>query len=545
MLEKDIEILKMKSVLSEKAFGKMFPDVYQRICEYTSKFSINKWSEKKYLYMNQIEKPPVCKICGKPVEFSSSNQGYKATCSRECDLLTKSKSHKKIWENYTKEEKEARLEQAASIREEHTGYRTAFEDPKVRKKANKTILERYGTTRYISSEGKERIQKHNNEHRDEINKKISTTWSKKTEEDKYLINKKRNNTCIDKFGVNNYSKTKEFSEFMSEKSKSLWSNSNWRDKVKNTCLEKYGVVFACLAKHVQDSNGKQISRSNKEFVELLNSVGISDIELEFSIKRYSYDIKVGDILIEVDPTYTHNSTIGPIFHNKTLSGKSIDYHYNKSKFAEENGYRCIHIWDWDQLEKVVYLLMEKKRIFARNCKIKEVDLETTNEFLNFYHLQNTCRNQSIRLGLYYKDELIEIMTFGKPRYNTKYQYELLRLCTKPGYLVVGGANKLFTHFISNYKPESIISYCDNSKFSGNVYTQLGMTYKSCSKPRRHWYNMKTKQHITDNLLRQRGADQLLGTTYGKGTNNSEIMVKSGFVEVYDCGQNTYIWKKMQ
>ena len=55
------------------------------------------------------------------------------------------------------------------------------------------------------------------------------------------------------------------------------------------------------------------------------------------------------------------------------------------------------------------------------------------------------------------------------------------------------------------------------------------------------YNIKTKQHITDNLLRQRGFDQLFETNYGKGTSNEELMIMHGFIEVYDCGQLTYVW----
>ena len=69
------------------------------------------------------------------------------------------------------------------------------------------------------------------------------------------------------------------------------------------------------------------------------------------------------------------------------------------------------------------------------------------------------------------------MTFGKPRYNNKYQWELLRLCTQPKYRVVGGASKLFQYFIKIYNPESIISYCDRSKFNGSVYENIKRNQK--------------------------------------------------------------------
>lgn len=133
------------------------------------------------------------------------------------------------------------------------------------------------------------------------------------------------------------------------------------------------------------------------------------------------------------------------------------------------------------------------------------------------------------------------MTFGKPRYNKNYEYELLRLCTKSTYSVVGGAEKLFKYFKVHYTPKSIVSYCDNSKFTGNIYYKLGFTLKSYGKPSKHWYNIKTHVHITDNLLRQRGYDQLFGTNYGKGTSNEQLMLDNGFVEIYDCGQSTFTY----
>ena len=165
--------------------------------------------------------------------------------------------------------------------------------------------------------------------------------------------------------------------------------------------------------------------------------------------------------------------------------------------------------------------------------------EEAKEFINRYHLQNYAKD-SIRLGLYYKNILVSIMTFGKPRYNKNYAYELVRYCSALN--IVGGSEKLFTHFIRMYQPASVISYCDEAKFSGNTYTKLGFEPVRTGRPAKHWYNPKTKQHITDNLLRQRGFDQLFKTNYGKGASNEVLMLEAGFVEIYDCGQATYAWK---
>ena len=61
-------------------------------------------------------------------------------------------------------------------------------------------------------------------------------------------------------------------------------------------------------------------------------------------------------------------------------------------------------------------------------------------------MQGPVRGQTVCLGLIHEGELVQIMTFGKPRYNKNYQWELLRLCTNSDYNVLGGASKLFKNF---------------------------------------------------------------------------------------------------
>lgn len=99
-------------------------------------------------------------------------------------------------------------------------------------------------------------------------------------------------------------------------------------------------------------------------------------------------------------------------------------------------------------------------------------------------------------------------------------------------------------FVKTYEPNSIISYCDLSKFYGKTYEKLHFSLEKISIGK-HWYNPETNVHITDNLLRQQGFDRLLGKqywTFGKGTSNEQLMLQHGFVEIYDVGQATYIWK---
>ena len=65
-------------------------------------------------------------------------------------------------------------------------------------------------------------------------------------------------------------------------------------------------------------------------------------------------------------------------------------------------------------------------------------------------------------------------------------------------------------------------------------------YRTPTPPQEVW--SKGKEYITANLLRARGYDQLFGTQYGKGSSNEELMLKSGWLPVYDCGQYVYVFE---
>lgn len=300
-----------------------------------------------------------------------------------------------------------------------------------------------------------------------------------------------------------------------------------------TNRERYGVDYTCLI-----YQGKLVgndSTYNRSFAKLLDNSKIS-YEREFLLQKYSYDFKVGNVLIEINPTATHNTHFSP--YGECRIGKT--YHKDKSKLAKDNGYHVIHVFDWDDTDKVVRLLKSRETVYARKCVVKVVDYRDTNEYLSSNHLQGTCKGQEIRLGLYYNNQLVSLMSFGKSRFNKNYEYELLRYCASHN--VVGGAEKLFKYFVDKYKPKSIVSYCDTSKFSGKVYDTLGFKYVKTNSPRKHWYSKKEKRHITDGLLIRQGYDRLFKENHGKWTSNEELILSRGYLPVYDCGQATYIWE---
>ena len=342
------------------------------------------------------------------------------------------------------------------------------------------------------------------------------------------IKQKIKDKMHEKYGVNN---PMQYTDFISKQNKAAME----------TNMEKYGIPWFCLHEDCKNVSHSQNSKPNNLFENELNKRNINKFEREFTIENRSYDFKINDILIEIDPTITHNSTFG----YKGKEPLSSDYHLQKSKLAQEHGFRCIHVFDWDDKNKIINIIMPKTKIPARKCEIKEIDNAT--DFLNTNHIQNSCKGQMIIIGLYYNNELVSVMSFGKPRYNKKYSYELLRLCNKFDTIVIGGSEKMFKYFVDTYKPKSIISYCDFSKFTGEVYEKLGFKLVRRNSPSRHWYNLKTKKHYTDAIIRQHGFSQIINNKLAaqdnlKTSDNAILMKSAGFVEVYDCGQLTFIWK---
>ena len=309
-----------------------------------------------------------------------------------------------------------------------------------------------------------------------------------------------------------------------------------QETVVQTNMERHGVPYACMLPQCTESQGKIISGPNLKARSYLESLGLR-CSLEKRIDNFSYDIVVESIktVIEIDPTYTH-STINT--HWK--SSVTPDYHLRKTEVAAEQGYRCIHIFDWEDTHKILDMLKPRDSIYARKCHIYKLKEDVAKEFIEENHIQGNCRGQKLFLGLVYEGELYQVMSFGFSRYSRSHDIELLRLCTKQGYSVVGGASKLFKFAVEDYGLSNIVSYCDISKFDGSVYETIGMKFLRQTPPQEIW--SKGVQHITANLLRQRGYDQLFKTNYGKGTDNEQLMLDNGWLPVYDCGMKVFEYK---
>lgn len=451
-----------------------------------------------------------CTVCGKQFEINLYSKN-KETCSRKCT---------------------AALRQRTMI--DRYGKPFAQQVESIRAKSVKTNLEKFGVEHPAMSE----------EVQAKMRKTCQERYGVSTPFEMTDFQEKSTKTCREKYNVDFTSQIPGRTEKMQQTNLERYGgvapmcNQEILKRFSDRMLSEYGVPYYCMTEDCRKSQKHVISTLNRKFSELLEDCGIHN-DFEFSLGKYSYDIVIPDanILIEIDPTATHNVVNTPWSDHTDIQP---NYHKLKSDCANQHGFQCIHIFDWDDWNKVIDILKLKISIGARKCTLKKINGSVVNDFEDLYHLQGKCRGQSVCYGLYYGDRLIEIMTFGTPRYNNNYQWELLRLCTHSDYVIPGGASRLFRRFISEYNPESVISYCDLAKFSGTVYGKIGMIYGYSTSPNKYWSN-GSKKYITNNLLLQRGYDQLFNADYGKSISNEQLMLSNGWLPVYDCGQAVYCW----
>ena len=309
-----------------------------------------------------------------------------------------------------------------------------------------------------------------------------------------------------------------------------------------TISKKYGVQYAVFLNPRKSAYGPAEVSADKLPCEIdqavsdgvvLKILSLLNIEVveRYQIEDCVYSAYLPDrkLVISVDPTANNNA----------FRLESPWHHRHMTEVARQHGLNCVHIFDWDSIEKIYMLFQSRTPIYARDCTIEEVNIKEAHLFLNMFHLQNTCNLQKVRYGLYHNHQLVMLMTFGKSRYSKRFEWELLRLCSDSEYRVIGGASKLFKHFIKMHQPKSIISYCDPAKFDGRVYEAMGMKLYNDIPPTRVWSRGVAK--IRDRLLGTSGYDRIFGTNYGKAFSNEQLMIDNGWLPVYDCGQLTFTW----
>lgn len=318
---------------------------------------------------------------------------------------------------------------------------------------------------------------------------------------------------------------------------------NWHTKGTVTC-PIHGDFLVTPLNHITNGSGcpkcsHPISKWEKEVYDFIVSLGVECEQSNRNIldgKEIDIFVPKFNIGIECD---------GLRWHNEQYKDK--DYHLLKTDECKRIGIRLIHVFEdewvfkkkiWKSMFKNLFGLIDE-RVYARKCCLKEVSPQETRTFLDNNHIQGYSTSK-INYGLYYNDELVSLMTFGIPRINMGGKkedgcYELVRFCNKLDINVIGGASKLFKHFIEVNNPNEIVSYSDKRWSLGNLYSILGFVYDHDSRP--NYFYVNNMERLNRFGFRK---SVLVNEGYDKDKTEHEIMQERGIYRIYDCG--TMVWK---
>ena len=458
-----------------------YPEFYEYLYNTYNDLS---FKEMLYWYYNDIKEKPVCKNCGGPVKFINSKNGYAHHCCVKCSNSCKEK-----------------IEKTKKIFNERYGGNAPICNKNVLAKMKATNIERYGV---------ENCQQ---------NKKIKEK-TKQTTVEKYggqgngskILKEKYIETCKNIYGVDNAAKADIVKDKISKSRRKHEINTHKyivgyidSDKLICKCRCPHDSCNRCKEKEFEIESSLLANR-------LYHNIEICTKLLPYNSLTSSYELYLCEFLSRYDIKYqqnvrniiskeldiyipSHNIAIefNGIFHH-SVERKPNNYHINKFNECKEKGIQLITIWMDQYLSKidiVKSIILSKigiyeRKIYARKCQLKEVPSNIARDFYNKNHIQGFC-SATIHYGLYYNDELVSMMSFGKRSLGKGFneKWELIRYCSKLNTLIIGGSSKLFKHFLKEYNPNNVISWSSNDISNGCMYKMLGFKQENTSMS--YWY----------------------------------------------------------
>lgn len=359
------------------------------------------------------------------------------------------------------------------------------------------------------------------------------------------IKKKKIKTSIDRIGVEHHAQTHLPREIISLMHNVEWLVEQNKTKPLIQISRELGCSDSILYKILSDANIKYNTYSGyssyqNELVNLITSInGISCIQND----RKFLDGKELDIIV---PSKNLAIEMNGVYWHTEGKGKHKNYHLDKLLLCKSKGIRLIHIMDIEWVEKfdivksrIMLLFNNANRIYARNTNLRRLTLSEEREFFNKTHLQGYIPS-SVCFGLFNDIECVAAMSFGKPRFNRNYEWELLRFSNKLYTTVVGGASKLMAQFLKEHKPETIISYSDRRWNTGDIYRILGFNFSHSSLPS---YSYVDGKEMYNRMLFRKNLLERKLTIFDADLSEWENMKNNGYDRIWDCGNDVFTYSR--
>lgn len=523
---------------------------------------------------------PVCPACGELAKFIGKR--YNKTCGR-CNYQALPETLEKTRSVMTPEKIADGIAKSRETCLARYGYPTVnqFLNNETKLAYQVRCKERYGVDNVSQLESVKRKRKETCIERYGVvcNLELDAYWrAKQIWDDQHdKIIEKRKQTSLDRYGVENPSGSKEV-QLKMQKTKQQNISAFERE---NGCISfqklvnKYGQGWKRLLHEnkltvIENPTGfgkyvsnKDINKIEKYACEPHNVFSVSCLEKKVrafvvsickdevlfnkrsvisddkGVMELDIFIPAKKVAIEVNGIYWHSTNV-----------VDNDFHLRKTKAAEKLGVRLIHIFEdeWKYKQEICKSVIAsalgvyQNTYFARKCAVKCIDQKTYTDFLNNTHLQGTV-NSKHRYGLFYNDELIQVIGIGHSRFSRD-KFELHRMCTKLFSRVTGGFSKLLKfaerdikklYGIDNFQ---LISFVDRAKFNGKGYESTGFEHVGDVKPSYYYIHPNEFQHKNRMAFQKHKLAAQL-ENYDPSLSERENVLNNGYLCIYDCGNKKY------
>lgn len=452
--------------------------------------------------------------------------------NHEKNLLTKKEKYGN--ENYNNRDK------AHNTMEEKYGVHHAMQLEEFQKKAIKTNLEKFGTEHAAQNEEIKKKTKQTNR------EKYGVDFPSQLEDNKnkvrdWFYEQFPSSVIFETMKINNISLLDEY--------KGLRSDGSYK-QYNFQCLQCNNVFLGTFS-----NNRPPVCRgcypttqNNKYQIELREFFISLGVRFEENIRKIINPLELDFYLPEQNIALELN---GNYYHSEIGGEKDKNYHLNKSKLCLNKKIKLIHIFEdeWLKNKEIIksriknLLRKTDNTIYARKCEAKIIENDHEKiSFLELNHIQGNS-NDTIRIGLYYEEKLVSLMTFIKLRKglgNSKNRndfYELTRFCSIINTNVIGGFNKLLNFFLKKYNPKYITTFADcrwsGLDFKNTLYHKCGFSFIKTNPPR-YWY-LKRNDYLNRFHRFSFNKNKLLKLHNDPSKTEWELAQLLNMDRIWDCG----------
>lgn len=424
---------------------------------------------------------------------------------------------------------------------EKLGVEYPFQSSLIQEKGKESCLKKYGVDYYNQTEESKKIHKKTVSERYGVENisQINAVKKKKKELNinKFTYAKSLNLISVDELAKKfNRNEGVIIDDIRLLNLKIIKFNNDTRFYIEESNLPILSDFFSKT-----DECGK--SYSEKELVDFVKSIYSDEImeNTKRIIPPKELDIYIPKMKLAIE----YN---GLYWHDENHIDKN--YHLMKTNMCNEKGIDLIHIFenDWLYKKEIVKSMIAsrlgvyKEKIFARKCKIKEIEKDQAKIFFDENHLQGFAYGD-LYLGLMFNDELIQCICINKKGWHDG-NVELTRMVTKLNTQVIGGFSKLMKHISDYIEYKSITSYVYKAWFNGKGYIESGFKIVKENSPSYSYVvngRRVHKSHFRKNKIKkmfERGELKF----YDSNKTEHENMIENKIYRIYDCGTMKVIYE---